>query len=288
MSYENQDIKLKNLIQVCKETGNLKKLAVVSFELTSRRLNEIGVNLAIRKRKHESGETLVEYMELINQNIQRNLDISIFQDKIVEKIGDCEPLFLRNRGDIPFNSIRSMYKVYFELRKLDVPNLHRKMNDNDLISVSQYGLQSFLSPSSKRKQNNGSSTLKPLILQKIKEKQLDLQKQSQNTLNSYILEKAISLKKVQNSLNNKGKQRRIRFEGALKDNLSYQQSIENIVGYFIIGVTILLFTLGISILLKLMSYPDLPSLINYCSLLFVGGGAVLLIVYIKYFIRRRY
>jgi len=287
MSFKNQDIKLKNLIQVCKETGNLKKLAVVSFELTSRQLDEIGIKLGIRKREHES-ETLVEYMEMINQIFEKNISISIFSNYFIETIDECEPLFLRNRGVISYDSIRTMYKVYYELRKLDVPNLHRKLGDQDLVGISKYGFQSFLSPTSRRKRNNGSSTLQPLILQKIKEKQIDLQRQSKDTLNSYILEKAISLKKVQNSLNNKGKQNRIKFEGALKDNLSYQQSIENVVGYFIIGVFILLLTLGMSIFLKLMTYPDIPSSFSYWSLLFVGGGAILLVVYIKYFIRRRY
>jgi len=288
MSYENQDIKLKNLIQVCKESGNLKKLAVVSFILISNRLNEIGIRLGTRERKRESSETLVEYMEMINQNIQQNLGISIFQDKIINKIGECEPLFLRSQGDIPYNSIRTMYKVYFKLRKLDVPNLYRELNDNDLLSVSQYSFQSFLSSSSRKRRDSESNNLKLLILQKIKKEQNDLQNQSQISLNSPILEKAISLKRLQRSLDNNGRKKSIKFEGALKDNLSYQQSIENVVGYFIIGVIILLFTLGMTTFLKLMTYPDLPNLVSYWSLLFVGGGAILLIVYVKYFIRRRY
>jgi hypothetical protein len=50
MKYNVIDAKLKNLIQVCKETRNYKKLAVASFILTSNRINEIGINLGVRPR----------------------------------------------------------------------------------------------------------------------------------------------------------------------------------------------------------------------------------------------
>ncbi|GAH15726.1 unnamed protein product, partial [marine sediment metagenome] len=95
-----------------------------------------------------------------------------------------------------------------------------------------------------------------------------------NTLNSHILEKAISLKKVQNSLNNKGRQNRIKFDGKLKDNLSYQQSIENVVGYLIVGVILLLLTIGMSMFLKLMTYSALPSSFSYWALLFYNEGGI--------------
>ena len=80
ISYENQDTKLKNLIVVCKETNNFKKLAVVGFVLISNQLNEIGIKLGTRKR---SGEMLVEYMERINHIFQQNLGILIFKDYFI-------------------------------------------------------------------------------------------------------------------------------------------------------------------------------------------------------------
>ncbi|MFX1364511.1 MAG: hypothetical protein ACFFCE_19485 [Promethearchaeota archaeon] len=287
MNFENQDLKLKTLIQVCKETGNLKKMAIVCFELISRKLDEIGVKLGVRKRL-DSGETLVEYMELINQIFLDNLGISIFQDNIIEKISECEPLFLKNRGNIPFSSIRTIFKVFYELRKLDVPNLHREFDDYDIMTISPYRLRSFFSSNSRDRHNNSTSVLEPMILQKIKEKQLSLQKQSQNSFNRYSLETAISLKNVENSIRLKRKQKKIKFEGKLKDSIRYQQSVENVVGYFIIGVVILLFILGISILLKLMIYPNIISTLSYWSMILIGGGALLLFIYIQYFIRRIY
>ena len=287
MSNENQDLKLKNLIQVCKETHNFKKLAVVSFILISNRLNEIGINLGTRKRNKESGETLVEYMESVNHIFQKDLGILIFRDYFIETLSECEPLFLRERGNLPYDDIRTMYQVYYELRRLDIPNLHRQINDSDLVGVSNYSFQSFLSPSSKRKHNSGSDILKPLILQKLKEKQIALQKQSKENPTSLLLEKVISLKKVQNTLDSKKKKSKIRFEGTLKENINYQQSIENVVGYFILGLVILLFTLGISITMRVVLYSELLVSLSNWALLFVGGGSILFIVYYTYFIKRR-
>ena len=43
MSERLLDLKLKRLIQLCKETGNYKKLAVVSFVLVSNMVDEIGI-----------------------------------------------------------------------------------------------------------------------------------------------------------------------------------------------------------------------------------------------------
>ena len=68
MNYSVLDSKLKTLIKVCKETGNYKKLGVVSFILTSNILDEIGLKLGIRPRKRNksSEEHIFRYMELIN------------------------------------------------------------------------------------------------------------------------------------------------------------------------------------------------------------------------------
>ncbi|MFX0135494.1 MAG: hypothetical protein ACFFDN_17755 [Candidatus Hodarchaeota archaeon] len=125
MNFSVIDAKLKNLIQVCRETGNFKKLAVVSFILTSNKVDEIGIKLGIRHRNRSSGEKLFEYMELINKFFEDNLKISIFQNNYIEEIRDCELLFLRNKGIIPYDYIKTMFHTYYELRKLEVPNLHK-------------------------------------------------------------------------------------------------------------------------------------------------------------------
>ena len=67
MLYEIQILKLKKLIQACKDSGDFEPLASAVLILTSNLVNEIGINLGIRPREHESGETIGEYMDTINQ-----------------------------------------------------------------------------------------------------------------------------------------------------------------------------------------------------------------------------
>ncbi len=79
MSERLLDVKLKRLIQLCKETGNYKKLAVVSFVLVSNAVDEIGIKLGMRTRERGSGENIFEYMKLVNNIFALNFNVSVFK-----------------------------------------------------------------------------------------------------------------------------------------------------------------------------------------------------------------
>lgn len=280
MNYSVIDAKLKNLIQVCKETGNFKKLSVVSFILTSNKVDEVAIKLGIRQRNRPSGEKLFEYMEMINNTFEYNLKIDIFRKEHIENIQECELLFLRNKGNIPYDYIKTMFYTYYELRKLEVPNLHRSMRSDNFLESSQLGSLTFLSPrTSKRKESNN---IKPLILQKIKEKELSIQNALKDGFNSYKFETAIYLKMVRSALTSEKKDK-IAIHGALKDNLSYQYSVESVFRHFVTGIILLLISLGIVILFELSYYPSLSSDISLWVLFFFSGGGILIFFYIKQF-----
>jgi hypothetical protein len=247
------DAKLKNLIQVCKETKNYKKLAVVSFVLTSNKVNEIGINLGVRPRNKGLGEKIFEYMEIINKIFETNLKVPIFQLNHIETIRECETLFLKSRGNIPYDYIKRIFHIYYELRKLDILNLHKGFEYDDFIESSKLGVFAFLSPKAKRKEKN-SSDLRPLILQKIREREAKIQKNLKSKLDSQQFETAIYLRSIKNSLTN-SKKGKITIQGALKDNIRYQNSIENIYGYFLIGLIILFTSIGVIILFELTITP---------------------------------
>ena len=117
MSSEISDVKLKALIQICKETRNNKKLAVVSFILTSNKLDEIGLTLGFRKRNKNAGETIDEYITTINHVFQKNLQLSIFTDAQNEIVRECEPLFLMSKGDMPIQYTKKMFIKLLSLLK---------------------------------------------------------------------------------------------------------------------------------------------------------------------------
>jgi hypothetical protein len=224
-------------------------------------------------------------MELINEIFERNLKIPIFQVKHIEDIRECEALFLKNRGDIPYDYIKTIFQIYYELRKLDVLNLHKGLEYDDFIESSKLGVFSFLSPRTKRKDKN-SSDLRPLILQKIKEKETSIQRNLTHRLDSHQFETAIYLNSVKRSLT-KDKRGKIRVYGALKDNINYQNSIESIFGYFILGLIILMVSLGVVILTELSFTPMFSNDLSLWILIFFGSAAILIYFYIKQFRRER-
>jgi len=277
------DLKIKSLIQVCKETRNNKKLSVVSFILTSNKLDEIGIKLGIRKRNKKSGEKIFEYMTLINDIFDQNLKIRIIAKELIDVVKKCELLFLRNKGVIPYDYIKSMYHVYYEMRKLEVPNLHNSLIKDIFLESSQLGFFSYLAPHIKRKQNE-QNILKPLIIQKIKEKELSIKRELEHSFNSKLFEDAIQLHSVKNSLTKRGKNKII-VQGSLKQNLSYQKSIEDIFKYLILGLIILLFLLGSIILIEVMYLPTEISGLSSWSFFFLGPAAILILIYIRFFKR---
>lgn len=279
------DAKLKNLIQVCKETGNFKKLAEVSFTLTSNRVNEMGIYLGIRPRNRNLGEKLFEYMEIINDIFQRNLRVPIFPQALIDEIRDFEVPFLKNRGNLPYDYIKNIFRLYYEIRKMDIINLHKTLDGDEVLGNSTMGVFSFLSPRTRRKERD-SSKLRPLILQKIREKERTVQRQLNRSLNSHQFETAIHLKSIKKSLT-KDKRGKITVYGALKDNITYQQSIESIFGYFILGLIILMTSLGIVILAELSITPVFSNDLSSWILIFFGSAALLIYFYIKQFRRER-
>jgi hypothetical protein len=281
MSYQVLDTKLKTLIHACKETGNHKKIADVSFILISNRINEIGLNLGVRPRNKSSGEKMFEYMECINKIFVENINVPIFQASHIEILRQCEILFLKNKGYIPLEYIRNMFSIYYELRKLEVPNLHKSIDHETIIHSSKLGAFSMLSAGTRLKKND-SDALKPLILQKITEKERFLRKNLQNDLNSQKFETIIHLHTLKKSMGHE-KKGKITIRGVLKDNINYQRSIDSIFGYFILGLILLFTSLGIIILCELSFLSIKVAELSSWVLVFFTCGTILIYFYIKQF-----
>ncbi|MFW9826720.1 MAG: hypothetical protein ACFFEY_03760 [Candidatus Thorarchaeota archaeon] len=279
------DAKLRNLIQVCKETENIKKLAVVSFILTSNLVDSIGIKLGVRPRAKKSQEKIFEYIEMINNVFMKNLKISIFKERQIDTIRESEILFLKNKGEIPINYVKNILYFYYELRKLNIPNLHKNLSFEEYIGSSNMGFYSFLSPNLKRKQNN-SDNLKPLILQKIQERQNSIQRDLKRNFNNERLEKVILLQNVKDSIMNERKGK-ISIEGSLKDNIVYRQSLEKIYGYLFLGIILILISFGSLIAIEILILPLYSGDLSSMALLLFGGAIMLIYIYYKQFGKER-
>ena len=283
MNYKVLDLKLKNLIQLCKETGNYKKISVVSFILTSNILNEIGLKLGLRPRNMKSGEKIYEYMRLINKILTENLKLNLFHEGDIESIREIEELFLKKKGDVPFHYIKRTFSIYYELRKLEIPNLYERINDDEFTATTN--LKLFSSRSSKNSGN--SDRFKPLILHKIREKELIIQKDLKNSFNKDTFESAIYLKKIKDSYKSRGTNK-IKLQGQLKDSLNYQSSLDDVIGYGFIGISIIFFVLGVIIVVETILFPDLTLTLSYLIVIFFAPALLLFLTYWYYFRREGY
>ncbi len=277
MSEQLLDLNLKRLQLACKKNGNYKTLTIAFFTLIKNRIIEIGIKLGVKP--DESGR-IYDYITLINSIFLKNLGVVIFPEYICENIQICEAIFFRNEGELPNKKLKSIIDIYYELRKLVVPNLHRQVNDDDLSSVAQGSIFSFLTPRSKRNSQD-SHKLKPLILQKIREKEKEFHQDLNLRLDPSKLESALYLKSLRKMLEHK-KNNKIIIQGALKDNILYQKSLPRIFGYLIIGVIITLLSVGALILFEMNSIPTLIPYIDSWVIFFFVGIIVLILLYAKF------
>ena len=283
MNYSVLDSKLKTLIKVCKETGNYKKLGVVSFILTSNILDEIGLKLGIRPRKRNksSEEHIFRYMELINSVFKDSLKISIFDPEDIYTIQTIELHFLKQEGELPYEYVKKMYEMYFNIRKLDIPNLHETFRDELESLHSETSMYALMSPTA-GKGKKQPNKVKSLIIQKIREQERALQNEAGENYNKGHFESAIYLKKVRNSIENP-KQHKIELRGQLKDNISYQRSLNDMYGFLLIGLSIVMCLLGVIVTAQTVFHPSLTGPMGVLLLSFFGSACLFLFLYWNFF-----
>ena len=285
MSDSILDLKLKTLINACKASGNFKKLSVVGFILTSNIVDEISIKLGMRPRHKKEQEKLFEYLYLVNEVFEKNLKISIFSSELIESLKEVELLFLKTRGELPYEYIRQLIALYYELRKFDVPNLHKGMTGEDFFENSSMGTLNFFTRGSKSKKLQ-ENKFKPILKHTINQKE----KQIQNKLNRKVtqsdLEMAIHLRKIKNSLDNKHKQK-IVLNGSLKDSIMYEQSQSKILGYLLLGVILISIVFGAVVVFEMFLFPFTMEPLNHIVLISFGVALLFVVVYRSYTKRGR-
>jgi hypothetical protein len=279
------DLKLKSLIHACKASGNFKKLSVVGFILTSNIIDEISIKLGMRPRHKKEQEKLYEYLYLVNEVFEKNLQITIFHSELIDSLKEVELLFLRNRGDLPYEYIRHLIALYYELRKFEVPNLHKGMIGEDILGNSNMGTLNFFSRRSKSRKKN-ENKFKPILQHTINQKERQIQKRLDKKITQPDLEMAIHLRKIKNSLNRKGKQKII-LQGALKDSIIYEQSQNKLIGYLVLGVILLSLLFGVVILVEMFILTETMESLNFIVLISFGLAFLFVIIFRNYSKRGR-
>jgi hypothetical protein len=252
--------------------------------LVSNAVDEIGINLGMRTRERGSGESIYEYMKLVNNIFALNFNVSVFKPELIKKLSQTELLFLKRQGNINLEQVKGVFEAYYELQKLEVPNLHEKINSEALNRSRTVSMFSFLSGGQSKKQKS-ENALNPILMQRFKDEEKALQIQLENEFDKNAFEKILHLKTVRNKLEQKSRGK-IAISGALKDNISYRQSKENIGQFMIIGLIVLFAMIGVVVLVESFMYGVLSMSISNTTLICVGVIVILIFINKLYYGKR--
>lgn len=286
MDIQLSDSKLKSLIRLCKATGNSKKLAVVGLILISNKVDEISAKLGIRARKKTDHEHLFEYIEFINQIFYKSLQIIVVHEDIVESLKSIELLFMKLRGDLPYDHIKELYEIYYEMRKIDVPNVYKSFVASDMHEYSDLNLFSYLTYKGKKK-NSHQDRVKSLLFQQIAQKEKVLRKSMDDSFNKDSFEQTLQLNRLKSSINSKSKGR-ISATGKLTSNIYYQISQQISLKYLLLGGIIVFILLDAVVIYESIMFPHLVSVLSMYLITFLGVALLLFLIYRKLFKRGEY
>ncbi|MFX1494358.1 MAG: hypothetical protein ACFFBZ_08775 [Promethearchaeota archaeon] len=281
MEHPLTDSKLKNLIRLCKATGNFKKLAVVGLILISNKIDEISAKLGIRTRKKDEHEHIFSYIEFVNHILSESLHFTILPEELIEPLKTIELLFMKLRGDLPYDHIKELYEIYFEIRKIDVPNIYKSFEAKDIREYSDLNLFSYLSKSGKKKKGKQDG-VKSLLFQQIAQKERKLQKSLDHSFNKEDFEQTLQLNRLKSSLCSSSKGR-ISTTGKLTSNIYYQISQQTSLKYLLIGGIIAFILLDGVVIFESISFPHLVSVLSIYLITFLGLAILLFLFYHKLF-----
>lgn len=264
--------KLKHLIHLCKQTQNYKKLAVVGFVLLSNTIDEIGANLGIRARKKKENEYLHKYLEFINDIFYNFIKSTIFISSVIERLKVTELIFLKLRGELPYNHIKELFRIYFELQEIEIPNIYEILGKDFIPEHNNLNLYINLSAKGKRQD---SSRAKQLLLHNIQQKEVQLQKSLEHGFNKEPFKEALYLKQLKTTITNPKK------EGRIQDSLMYQISEISNLKYIIFGIMVFFLLMGTVIIYEMILFPNITLTVSFYLLLFFGSDFLLFIVYKK-------
>ena len=283
MRLKTMDDKLKDLIRICKKTKNYKKLAVVGIILLSNRANEIEVNLGLRPRKREEGETLHHYCGLVNSTLENNFSISLFSPSFMKALKTTEHIFLKTRGDLQLTHIIEIYDLYYQVRGIKIPDLSKIFSSPDLVNtLPEVGFMCSLRSS--HESGHNENMINKIMAFRVSQKEHELTAQLNEHYDPELFERRILLSQVKQSLS-KHQGGKLTIQGTLKDNTVYQRSVEDTIGYILLGIFILACMLGIALLFEMVAYPGLSTSLGMFLFVVLGLGGLIFFIYWKEFMR---
>ncbi len=274
---ETDDL-LKILAEFYIRNEDYKKLFNVCFTLIGNEVDKIGIKLGIRPRDKSKREWLYRHMSDINEFLLSNLKIELFDLELIEEIKKIEFSILSSKITFSPASCKILIEIYYSLRKISMPNLCKSLEEIELPHASN---SKFFSGLIGKRDNDLDVTtkIKSLILQKINDNQMNLQREMKEAgYSEHLIEKSLRLMDAERIVKRK-KGEKVKVKGKLKDNLLYQVKLRSLFKYFILSVFAIFLIVALTTTYETMVYPYALNALNILILLFYGASAALIFMY---------
>ena len=278
--FTSMDIKLKQLIDLCLQTKNYKKLSVMALVLNNNIILKIGLKLAINPILKDSNDNISRHMTLINDLSHQNFKIFFFSQDDIVIINKIEKQFFEKKGKLSIDLIKKAFSIYYDLRKLDIPNVRESLSSFE-SPLSNFKI---FSKGSNGRNHGSNGGINQLILQKINNEEFSLADQvtMSNSFNSQDIKNIIHLKKMKKALTNQYKTSNDSSNAKIKDFMEYQSKSGNFFLYAFLIASIIFFCFGTVILIETIVFPFLLMVLSPILLIFFGFG-LLSILSFNYF-----
>ena len=281
----HQDEKLRRFIRACKGSGNFKKLAAVLMRLMRDQGAHLGGRLGLRPPK-DGSEALFNYLSLINEFVKKNFAIPLFTGELLTAVRRVEMYYERKGGDLSQFQLVPFLECYYELRKINVPDVSSEskllMNDSqgELGALSAVALGSTM----KRRRASQVDGVKMILAHRLRDRERQYQRDLEKDFSKQGFQAYVKSRLVRKSLAKQGSGKTI-VKGKLKDHLSYQQDLSKLVSFSFLGIIVLLLGFGIVLGVKSYMVPELGGVLGLFSLPFILSGLLFCLLYWHYFVK---
>ncbi len=286
--YEELDLKLKDLVQLSKKNNDSKRAAVVFYLLIRREINKKGIYLGFAPLISKKERKAFEYMNAINAIMEANFHFYLFNKNVVANVQKYELLYLRSPGSFSFDSLKELINIYYELRQLEVPNMYHSLDEMNFNSISLAMNKSKLfSLSSNKKVGSFFRRKEPnqvtqYLSLDVEQKERMTEEKLKIGYDKKSFEELLQLRKLKKEIK-EGNSPKISFKGKLKENPYYQQEIDQVPGFILIGLAVLFIMLAVLLFLQDYLLPEIAGSFTLLSFALFGGAILIILFYWKLF-----
>jgi hypothetical protein len=242
------------------------------------------------QKKFHREQVIFPYLKAIEKTLQENFNITIFGKPFLSNLNRLEVLYHKATTFEKFEltHIKELFEILFELHALELPNLHKQISDETIENLGNVKLFSSLlneRNDKRKKARDNHSFMSELLEYNLKQKQSQMEQGLKEQYDPAIVEKLLLLKQVKNSFDiSKGK---IKIKGTLAESMSFKRSFSSLYGYFILGLIITFYGLGVIIIANGLFSPLVFGALSPFLLLLFGPSTIFLFIYWNAFMRHK-